>query len=409
MFASVSAAFLSPSPLQEILSALRLQFSPRLAVSLFFLINGLGFASLAPHFPWLKDKFELSEASMGLLLLIPAIGAVSMMLLTGRLIQRVGSRLLVGIGAVLMLTLIPTLLWLDQIFILGLALLLAGAGIGMMDVSMNAQAALVEKDYGRPIMSSFHGIWSFGAMTGGASAAFALHLSFSPLQHVLAMVSILSIVLLVSYRFLLEHQEEPAAEESPLITIPKGPVLGLGLLTMLGMISEGAATDWSAIYATTVLAATPTQAATTFTIFTLTMMLGRLTGDYMVQRLGRPQVVRLAATLGAVGLALGLLWGSILSAWIGFACLGFGLANVVPIMFSAASQLPGVPSGTGIAGVATLGYFGFLFGPPLIGFVAEWLGLRSSLLIIVLFCVILAAMGPRLLRGSSSKSSTDLS
>lgn len=334
---------------------------------------------------------------MGLLLLCHGIGAVSMMLVAGRVIQTFGSRLPVIVGGCLFILLLPVIFWLDQILIIILILIIAGAGIGTMDVAMNAQAVTVENGLDRPIMSSFHGLWSLGAMTGGASATFALSFGFSPLQQVTISSMILAIILGVCSFSMLPSKQEEKGEKTPLLVRPSGKALSLGLLCLLGMVAEGTAVDWSAIYSSSVLGSTSSQAALTFTIFTMTMMIGRLTGDWVIQKVGRTQLVRYTAIFGTVGFSFGLVWGTTLSAWIGFACLGFGLANIVPIMFGAASRIEGVSAGTGIAGVATLGYCGFLLGPPTIGFLAELMGLKGALGLIVLFCLILGVFGPGIL------------
>ena len=369
----------------------------RLAISFVFFTNGMGFASVAPHLPWLQNRFQLSESDMGLLLLCHGIGAVSMMLVAGRVIQTFGSRLPVIVGGCLFILLLPVIFWLDQILIIILILIIAGAGIGTMDVAMNAQAVTVENGLDRPIMSSFHGLWSLGAMTGGASATFALSFGFSPLQQVTISSMILAIILGVCSFSMLPSKQEEKGEKTPLLVRPSGKALSLGLLCLLGMVAEGTAVDWSAIYSSSVLGSTSSQAALTFTIFTMTMMIGRLTGDWVIQKVGRTQLVRCTAIFGTVGFSFGLVWGTTLSAWIGFACLGFGLANIVPIMFGAASRIEGVSAGTGIAGVATLGYCGFLLGPPTIGFLAELMGLKGALGLIVLFCLILGVFGPGIL------------
>ena len=285
----------------------------------------MGFASIAPHLPWLQIKFQLTEAEMGLLLLCHAIGAVTMMLVAGRVIHSFGSRLPVIVGGCLLILLLPMVFWLDQIQIIILVLIIAGAGIGTMDVAMNAQAVMVENGLGKPIMSSFHGLWSLGAMSGGATATFALMLGFTPLQHVAFSSLILTVILGLSS-----------------FSMIPGKVLSLGILWLLGMVAEGTAVDWSAIYSSSVLGGSPSQAALTFTIFTMTMMVGRLTGDWVILKVGRVQLVRFTAALGAVGLGIGLVWGTTFSAWLGFACLGFGLANIVPIMFGEASRIPGI-------------------------------------------------------------------
>jgi len=377
----------------------------RLAISFIFLTNGMGFASIAPHLPWLQNKFQLTEAEMGLLLLCHAIGAVTMMLFAGRVIHTFGSRLPVIMGGCLLILLLPLVFWLDQIPIIILVLIIAGAGIGTMDVAMNAQAVMVESGLRKPIMSSFHGLWSLGAMSGGATATFALTMGFTPLQHVTFSSLILAVILGLSSFLMIPSGQEEKGEKTSLLVRPSGKVLSLGLLCLLGMVSEGTAVDWSAIYASSVLGASPSQAALTFTIFTMTMMIGRLTGDWVILKVGRVQLVRFTAALGAVGLGIGLVWGTTFSAWLGFACLGFGLANIVPIMFGEASRIPGVSAGNGIAGVATLGYCGFLLGPPTIGFLAELIGLQGALGLIVVFCVILGIFGPGMLSETKATNS----
>ena len=372
-------------------------YKARLAISFIFLTNGMGFASIAPHLPWLQNKFQLTESEMGLLLLCHAIGAVTMMLFAGRVIHSFGSRLPVIVGGCLLILLLPLIFWLDQIQFIILALIIAGAGIGTMDVAMNAQAVMVENGLEKPIMSSFHGVWSLGAMTGGATATFALTFGFTPLQHVAFSSFILMLILGVSSFSMIPSGQEEKAEKTPLLLKPSGKVLSLGLLCLLGMVAEGTAVDWSAIYSSSVLGASPSQAALTFTIFTMTMMIGRLTGDWVILKLGRVQLIRYTSLLGAVGLGVGLFLGTTFSAWLGFACLGFGLSNIVPIMFGQASRIPGVAAGTGIAGVATLGYCGFLLGPPTIGFLAELIGLQGALGLIVIFCLILGVFSPRIL------------
>ena len=372
-------------------------YKARLAISFIFLTNGMGFASIAPHLPWLQNKFQLTESEMGLLLLCHAIGAVTMMLFAGRVIHSFGSRLPVVVGGCLLILLLPLIFWLDQIQFIILALIIAGAGIGTMDVAMNAQAVMVENGLEKPIMSSFHGVWSLGAMTGGATATFALTFGFTPLQHVAFSSFILMLILGVSSFSMIPSGQEEKAEKTPLLLKPSGKVLSLGLLCLLGMVAEGTAVDWSAIYSSSVLGASPSQAALTFTIFTMTMMIGRLTGDWVILKLGRVQLIRYTSLLGAVGLGVGLFLGTTFSAWLGFACLGFGLSNIVPIMFGQASRIPGVAAGTGIAGVATLGYCGFLLGPPTIGFLAELIGLQGALGLIVIFCLILGVFSPRIL------------
>ncbi|HJL87615.1 MAG: MFS transporter [SAR324 cluster bacterium] len=374
----------------------------RRALNLIFLSNGFSFATIVPHFPWLQRKLELGDAMTGFALLFPAIGAVSMMLLTGNLIQRFGSRKLILVGGLVMQLCLPLILLMPTLIFLAPVLLLIGGASGMMDISMNAQAARIEHVYDKPIMSSFHAVWSLGTLLGGGLASLLLGLAWTPLEHAGMIACMLFILVIVCGRWLIT-EEEPSPEKAPLISIPRGPVLVLGLLAFVAMIAEGAATDWSSIFARNELEATPSQAAAVFTVFALTMTLGRFLGDRLVHHWGPDRVLRYACWVGAAGFMAGLLSENLDGVMFGFACLGLGLANTVPILFSGASRIPGVNPGVGIAGVATLGYFGFLIGPPLIGTIAEFFGLDHALLLIVLFCTLIALNAGRISQGRDSK------
>ena len=230
----------------------------RIAVKLIFLSNGFSFATIIPHFPWLQRKLEIGDALTGFALLFPAIGAVSMMLLTGNLIQRFGSRKLILAGGILMQCCLPLIPLMPTLALLAPVLLLIGGASGMMDVAMNAQAARIEHAYQRPIMSSFHAVWSLGTLLGGGLTTLLLGLDWTPLEHA-GMIAVLLFLLVIVCGPWLIATEEATAEKAPLVSIPRGPVLVLGLLAMVAMVAEGAATDWSAIYARNLLEASPSQ------------------------------------------------------------------------------------------------------------------------------------------------------
>ena len=272
----------------------------RRALNLIFLSNGFSFATIVPHFPWLQRKLELGDAMTGFALLFPAIGAVSMMLLTGNLIQRFGSRKLILVGGLVMQLCLPLILLMPTLIFLAPVLLLIGGASGMMDISMNAQAARIEHVYDKPIMSSFHAVWSLGTLLGGGLASLLLGLAWTPLEHAGMIACMLFILVIVCGRWLIT-EEEPSPEKAPLISIPRGPVLVLGLLAFVAMIAEGAATDWSSIFARNELEATPSQAAAVFTVFALMMTLGRFLGDRLVHHWGPDRVLRYACWVGAVG------------------------------------------------------------------------------------------------------------
>ena len=375
------------------------------AVKLIFLVNGFSLATIIPHFPRIQSMHEIGDALMGFALLFPAIGAVSMMLLTGNLIQRFGSKRLILLGGILMQLCIPLILLAPNLNLLAPIFLVFGGATGMMDVAMNTQAARIENIYQRPTMSSIHAVFSLGTLLGGGLTSLLLGLGWTPLEHA-GMIAILLILLVIVCGPWLITNEKLSAEKAPLVSIPRGPVLVLGLLAMVAMIVEGAAMDWSAIYARNLLEATSSQAAAVFTFFTLTMTLGRFIGDRLVHQWGPEHMLRYSCALGAVGLLIGLFTASVEGAMFGFACLGFGLANSVPVLFSSACKIPGVNPGTGIAGVATLGYLGFLIGPPLIGTIAEFLGLDRALLLIVVFCILISIFAGRVNQKPTSGQAT---
>ena len=348
------------------------------AVKLIFLSNGFSLATILPHFPSIQRMLEIGDALTGFALLFPAIGAVSMMLITGNLIQRYSSKRLILIGGILMQFCLPLILLAPSFTLLAPILLVFGGSTGMMDIAMNTQAARIENLYQRPIMSSFHAVFSLGTLLGGGLTSLLLMLGWTPLEHV-GMITIILLILIIACGPWLISKEKPSSKKAPLVSFPQGPVLVLGLLAMVSMIAEGAAMDWSAIYARNLLEASPSQSAAVFTVFALTMTVGRFIGDRLVDHWGAKRMLHYSCGLGAMGLLIGLFSDRLEGAMFGFACLGFGLANSVPVLFSSASRIPGVNPGIGIAGVATLGYFGFLIGPPMIGTFAEFLGLDRAL------------------------------
>jgi fucose permease len=196
-------------------------------------------------------------------------------------------------------------------------------------------------------------------------------------------------IAVIALRGLLPAGVDEVGDE-PTFAIPAGPIIGLSILAFFSLVGEGAAADWSAVYMRNFLGAGPGLAAAGFAAFSLMMAVGRLTGDRLVKALGPARLVRASAVLGTIGLGAALLLGQPLAAIAGFACLGLGLSNIIPVLFSAASRTPGVSPGAGIAAVATTGYLGFLAGPPLIGFAAEATTLPVALGIVVLFTALVA-------------------
>jgi len=362
----------------------------RLAVSMLFFLNGAVLASWVPHIPAVKARHGAGDAQLGVVLLAMALGAMIALPLAGWLVGRFGSRPVTRASAVAFCATLPLPVLSPSLPLVALGLAVLGACNGLLDVAMNTQAAAVERRYGRALMSSFHALFSVGGVVGAALAAAALAAGVGDVAHVL----IAAVVTLAAAGAALPSlvPSDPDHERpGPVFVRPSGVLLGLGALAFLGLLAEGAMADWSAVYLHDTLAAAPAVAATGFAAFSLAMAAGRFAGDRLVDRFGAGRVVRVSSTVAALGLAAALLLRSPAAGIVGFGLVGLGSANIIPVLFGAAARVPGVEPGRGLAAVATTGYLGFLTGPPLIGVVADAVGLGPGLAVISAACALIAA------------------
>jgi fucose permease len=360
----------------------------RAAVTVMFLLNGTVFASWVPHIPAVKSRLSLSDGELGLLLLCIAAGSIASLALSGWLVSRFGSRLVTvasGIGLCLALP-IPVVS--ASLSLSAASLLVFGAFNGALDVAMNAQAVEVQRRYGRSIMSAFHGCFSLGGLLGAGLAGVLLKLGVEPLQHALAM-ALLGVVSAALAAWSLLPAPPDAAAREPVFVRPTGVLLPLGLLALCGLVIEGAMADWSAVYLADAHGASLDVAASGYAVFSLAMAAGRFAGDRLIDRFGVVHLLRACAVLATAGLLLTVI-ASQAGALLGFAAIGFGMANIIPLLFTAAGRVPGVPPGRALAAVASAGYFGFLVGPPLIGLVAEALSLPAAFALMAILCAAIA-------------------
>ena len=363
----------------------------RIADAAIFFANGLGLGLWAGHVPVLQETHGLDKAQLGLALLAMALGAVIAMPLTGPATSRHGSRrctvvagLIYGLGLGLPFVAVGPVA-------LTAAMLLLGAANGAMDVAMNTQASTIERRYGQAIMSSFHAFFSLGGVAGASLAGLLIAAGTPAAMGMGLMGAAIAAAVLVAGRRLLPSGDSGGAGFS----LPGRAALGVGILALLAMMAEGAVLDWSAVYIATGTGAAPAVAAMGYAAFSTAMTLGRLTGDRVVRRLGPGRTLAFSALLAALAILLALAGGAAMAV-LGFGLAGLGLANAVPVLFSAGSRLPGVAPGVGVAMVATMGYAGFLLGPPLIGVTAEAAGLGWALLLIVPGLAVVALAGSRL-------------
>ena len=266
-----------------------------------------------------------------------------------------------------------------------------GAGFGSINVAANAQGLALERLYGRPILSPFHAAFSSGGLAGAGLGALAGGLGVAPRAHFGALALVLALFALVTRPRLLPRAAD-APERAVTLVRPPRTLLVLGAAAFCTMLAEGAAADWSAVYLSRSLGAAAALAALAYTAFSLTMVVSRTVGDRLNVRFGPVSLVRGGGLPAAGGLAAALVEGSTAAALAGFAAMGAGLGVVVPVLFRAAGSTRGVSAGVGVAAVSTIGWLGFLAGPPAIGFAAGAVGLRSALGLVVLATVLLALL-----------------
>jgi fucose permease len=366
------------------------------AVTAIFLLNGVLMGSWAARIPAIKERLDLGEAALGLALGLVAFGALVAMPVSGWLSARGGSRRTTRAAFLLCCFAIPLPALAPGYALLLPAAMLLGAGNGSLAVAMNAHGVAVERRHASPILSSFHAAFSCGALLGAGSSALAAGADLDVRWHLLVVAAAALLVGLVACRSLLPADADHAGEDvGPLLAWPPRALWAVGAIGFCALVCEGATADWSAVYVRESLDSSAGVAALAFAAFSATMTLGRLLGDWLTTAWGAQALVRRGGLLSAAALAAALLIGHPIAAIAGFALLGIGIATMVPVVFRAASEVEGVTPGVGIAAASTMGYFGFLIAPPIIGGIAELTTLPVALGALVLLSLLMAALAPR--------------
>ncbi|WP_062111057.1 MFS transporter [Aureimonas sp. AU40] len=373
----------------------------RIAVSLAFLVNGFILGNWTPQIPLLADRLSLSEGRLGLLILVFGVGAVAAMPLVGAATARLGSRIPTLALQALLAFALPLLVLAPTPWTAAAAILFFGMTMGGMDVAMNANAVATERTLPSAMMSSCHGFWSIGGVLG-ATLGGPLIVALGSLGQATMVCLVMLAALWPIGRFMMDDRESPAETEAKAAvaqgggtsaTVPKGSgrliAVALGVCALFSMVPEGAAIDWSAIYLRRDLGADTTTSGLAFAAFSATMALFRFLGDVIRDRLGAVRTIRLSLGFAMAGLVLVSLANGLALALVGFAILGIGLSNLVPIAFSAAGNLEGMKPGIAISIATSIGYSGILIAPSAIGFFAEhfgfspvFLGLSVCLLVV---------------------------
>lgn len=370
----------------------------RMAVNIFFFLNGILIATFSTRLPAVQIKLGLPPGQLGLALLGCTIGGLVAMNIAGRISSRMGSKGITTIAASGMCLTLPLIAFAPDLPLLLLALILFGAGNGAMDVTMNLQGTEVEREYSRSIMSSFHAYFSVGSLAGAILGSILAALEVQPEVHFLAITIAGSIALVWSSRFLFSSKQEQAAQKQPArkgLSWQFSPTLMLlGMIAFCSLLSVGALFDWSAVYLSGTLHTGDGLAAAGFTTFLACMAIGRSVGDKLAMRFGAMVLVQIAGSLAAIGLTLALVFSWVPVVLFGLGLVGIGLSVPFPLALSAAGRLATGDRGSTLATVTTWGYSGMIAGPPAIGFLADHIGMRYALVPIVFLCIIAALCAP---------------
>jgi MFS family permease len=369
------------------------------SLTLVFFLAGLAIASWAPHIPQVRSDLALSSGALGLALLGLPLGALVAQPLVGAVTVRMGSRPVVLAGVLLFAAVLPLPVLAPSGALLFAALALVGIGAGSVDVSMNVQGSSLEGRMGRPILSSLHAAYSFGALAGAASGSLAEAAGMEPAVHLAGTSAVLALAgSSVAPRLLPADDDARRGARGCLRRRhPARPGRGLAALGAIGFcvaVAEGAALDWSAVYMRDSLRASAGLAGAAFVAFSATWASTRLVADRLRARWGSPGLLRRGGLLAAIGFAGGLAGDSPVTAIAGFACLGAGVAAVFPVMIGAAGRAPGFVPAAAIAAVSTTAYAGFMAGPPAIGLLAQGVGLSGALALLVLLALVVAFLAP---------------
>ncbi|RYF89343.1 MAG: MFS transporter, partial [Chitinophagaceae bacterium] len=251
----------------------------------------------------------------------------------------------------------------------------------MCNISVNTQAVRAEKIFERPIMTSFHGVWSFAGFTGAAIGLLMMGMHITPGYHFMIVAGLVIAIIFIAQKFI-QQGRSAITEKKPFFSKPDAALVQLGIIGFFSMASEGAMFDWSGVYFQDIVHAPKSLIALGYLTFMIAMTTGRFVGDRLILKYGRKRMLRVSGVLISSGLFMAVLFPHVITATLGFLIVGFGVSSIVPMVYSAAGKNTKIPPGMAIAAVSSISFLGFLMGPPLIGYIAEWLNLRYSFALI---------------------------
>lgn len=394
---------MSPAPTPSTGAALvRARWATRLQFGVLGMLTG----AWGAHIPSVMRHFALDEGQLALVLLVAGFGAIGALLVAGRVVARLGTPGTTRVAGVSMALALGLLLQLPGLALVWPLALAFGLGMSLFDVAINTEGSELEHQGGRALMSNLHALFSTGGMLGAACVALLLRAGVPPPQQLAGIAAVLALAALWGSRGMLAVHPVAAGSAgqgaAAHFAWPRGLLLVLGLLVLAGMIAEGVMYDWCVLYLQQELGLPADRAAWGFAAFSGAMALARFGGDALRERFAERLLLATGAGMAALAMATVLLAATPEVAFVGFVLVGAGLAPVAPVLFNAATRVPGVSRAAAIAAVTSIGYSGFLIGPPLIGSLAQATSLTAALSVVVASAAVLA-LGARWVPSASTR------
>ena len=369
----------------------------RFAIALFFFAHGLILSSWASRIPSIKTHLAISEAELGTLLLLMPLGQISTMPISAKLIHRFSSKKMIQIGFVLYPLLLVIIDTSTTYFQLAFCLFLFGIAGNLCNIAVNTQGVELESLLNKPIMASFHGAWSIAGFVGALIGLAMLNLNVSTTVHFLLILFLVLLIWLWYSKRLVLPVSLPSAESKSgsIFKHLDRTLVQLGLIGFLSMAIEGAMFDWSGVYFQEIVQAPEQLIILGYASFVLLMAIGRFLGDYLLVKLGRKKIIQLSGILMSTGLLLSVVFPTLWVCTLAFMMVGLGGSCSVPTLFGVAGKHSKISASIALTLISSIAFLGFLMGPPVIGFIAEFSDLRYSFLLFAMFGILMVVMAHR--------------
>lgn len=356
----------------------------RVALGAMFFFMGLCFSTWAARIPDIQAKFQLSEGQLGTILLCLPIGSMIGLPIAGWSVHTYGSRAIILAGSFAYAFTLPLIGLANATWMIVPVLVLFGMLGNIMNISLNTQALGLESQMGKSILASFHGLWSMAGFTGAGLGAGLIYFDFTPAGHYAVVTGISIVIVLFSQKYVINDRKDSEESGGLVLKRPDDLLLRIGMISFLGMMTEGCMFDWSGVYFKKIVLATPEFVALGYVCFMGAMASGRFITDKATNRFGRIPVLQVSGALIFVGLVISVVIPAVYTAAVGFLLVGLGVASIVPVSYGIAGRSKLYSPSVALALVSTISFFGFLLGPPLIGFVADLFDLKVSFALIAI-------------------------